>query len=168
MGDRVDTLEIGGRELSDISIDCRDPAAFVYPKGAILVQLSIDAHHLMTGRLQPVDERAADVAPMSGYQYPHLIYSHIFQGALPSVQSSSSNRFSRRVSIHCQNELWRYAMSCLSAASRTIDSLSQLVASLSMYSNTPGSKTKKAPLIHPSPSAGFSRKQLTWSPSSAI
>jgi hypothetical protein len=51
MGDCVDTLEIGGRELSDIPIDRRDPAVLVHSKGAILIQLSIDAHHFVSGRL---------------------------------------------------------------------------------------------------------------------
>src|ERR1700730_15796661 len=72
MRDRVDALEIGGRPLSDIPINRRDPAVFVSAEGAILIKLDIDAGHIMTGRLQPVDEDAADIAPMPRYQDPHL------------------------------------------------------------------------------------------------
>src|SRR5215472_5009327 len=106
MSDRVDALEIGGRQFSDIPIDRRDAVVRVPSKGAILVELRIGAHHFMTGRLQQVDKDATDVAAMPRYQDRHS-YSHRFQGAWPSVHSSSSNLFSRSVSMHCQNELWR-------------------------------------------------------------
>src|SRR5262245_28020960 len=72
MGDRVDTLEIAARHLSDIAIDRRDPAVLVAAKGAILVELDVDADDLVTGQLEPLDERATDIAAMPRYQDAHL------------------------------------------------------------------------------------------------
>src|SRR5437867_2183022 len=71
MGNRVDALEIVGRQLSDIPVDGRDSAILVSPESAILVEFYVNAHHFMSGRLQPVDEGAADVAPVPRYQDPH-------------------------------------------------------------------------------------------------
>src|SRR6516225_11638451 len=71
MGDRVDAFQIGGRQLPDVPIDRRDPAVLVSAKGAILVEFGVDADHLMTGHLDPVNEDAADVTPMPCYQDPH-------------------------------------------------------------------------------------------------
>src|SRR5215467_14255066 len=83
MSDRVDALEIGGRQFSDIPIDRRDAAVRVPSKGAILIELRIDAHQFMTGRLQPVDEDAADVAAMPRYQYAHLLTPTFSRGLGP-------------------------------------------------------------------------------------
>src|SRR5262249_50149740 len=84
MSDRVDALEIGGRQFSDIPIDRRDAVVRVPSKGAILVELRIGAHHFMTGRLQQVDKDAADVAAMPRYQ-DTLSYPHRSQGLPPTV-----------------------------------------------------------------------------------
>src|SRR6266851_1709842 len=73
MSDRVDALEIGGQQLADIPIYRWDPAFLVSSKGAILVKLGINPNHIMTGRLKPVDEGAADIAPMPSYQDPHFL-----------------------------------------------------------------------------------------------
>src|SRR5215469_526570 len=72
MSDRVDAFEIGGRQLSDIPIDSPNPTVFVAPKGAVFVELSVDADDFVTSRLQSIDEGAADVAAMPRYQDPHL------------------------------------------------------------------------------------------------
>jgi hypothetical protein len=67
MGDRVEAFEIDRRQLPYVAVDCRDPAVFVSSKGAVLIEFRVDAHDFMTGRHQPVDEGAADIAPMPGY-----------------------------------------------------------------------------------------------------
>src|SRR5215472_11192617 len=72
MGNRINALEIDGGQFSDIPIDRGDPAVFVAAKSAIFVEFGIDAYHFMIGRLQPLNEGAANVAPMPRYQDPHL------------------------------------------------------------------------------------------------
>ena len=69
--------------------------------------------------------------------------------------------------MHCQKPSWRCAMQL--AVARPAGAAARVpswVSSPSMYSNTSGSRTKKAPLIHSSASTVFSRNAVTRSPAS--
>src|SRR5678815_5218614 len=76
-------------------------------------------------------------------------HCHIFHGALPEAQSSSSIVLSRNVSIACQKPRCSKAIICPIAARRTIGELSQLLLSPSIRSRQRGERMKKPPLISP-------------------
>lgn len=76
--------------------------------------------------------RYANAGPAGSRRSATAQDSQTFQGAWPEAQRLSRSRRSRRVSMHCQNSPWRYAMSCPSAAIRSMGSRSQLVSSPSM------------------------------------
>src|SRR6185437_8367332 len=91
-------------------------------------------------------------------------HCHIFHGALPEAQSSSSIVLSRKVSIACQNPRCSKAIIWPMAARRLIGELSQLLLSPSIRSRQRGDRTKKPPLINPPSPCGFSVKAVTAGP----
>ena len=99
-------------------------------------------------------ESCLDIAALPSGPY-HTHYQ-TFHGAWPFCHRSSSTFLSCSVSMGCQNPSCLNAASLPSAASLSIGCFSQLIESSSMYSMTPGSRTKK-PLFTQAPSpSGFS------------
>ena len=100
---------------------------------------------------------------------PHAAGGHVghtCEGARPLAHISFGSCISRSVSMHGQNPPCRYTPRRRSCAKSSSTPCSRLTLSASdMRANTSRSKTKKPPLIQPSATWGFSRKDRTQSPS---
>ena len=70
MDDRVESLEIAPPDVADVLPDVPDPRERV-AEGAGLVEVTVEAGHLVPGVLEEGDEDAADVALVSGDQDLH-------------------------------------------------------------------------------------------------
>src|SRR4029453_5074851 len=122
-------------------------------RGAQLLQPQAEPGALEAGVAGPED---AAVAPEAQAQ--------TFQGGDAPVQSSSSKRRSRMVSMGCQKPSWRKAASWPPAASFSRGSCSHTVSSPAMRSMTGFESNKKPPLMKPSLAGSFSRKAAMRSP----
>ena len=91
MDDRVDSFEIGELDVARIFPDGRhigDDAAL--RKGAALIEIAVEASHLVPGLEQHGGHDGADVAAMSGQQNAHcsntlLVLASILDGILQDV-----------------------------------------------------------------------------------
>jgi len=104
MRDRVDAREVAGPELADIGAKAIHAIVGVAAEGAPLVKHTIEPNHVVPGFTKQANKHGADVTTVTGDENSHCSHSHVFQGALPADQSSSSLCLSRSVSMHCQKE----------------------------------------------------------------
>ncbi len=105
----VEAVEVGRRDVAHVLADPRDLGEGA-SEVAALEQATVEAGHLMARGGEHRYERRADIAAVAGYEYPHR-QLHTFQGASPESQSAWRCCLSRNVSMHCQNDSWRYAIS---------------------------------------------------------
>src|SRR5690348_7816863 len=108
MYDGVKSGDIVDFDVTDIFLD-RGHYGGSIDEIAGSIEVCIKTRHDVPAFQKPRRQNRADIASMTGDQNLHVSF-HVFQGILPESQICCRTAFSRSVSMHCQNDSWRYAI----------------------------------------------------------